>query len=124
MKELRKNLENAVNAYTDILIERWELGRADCYWVGDRVGLDLFCFGDISVMSLEDIVYIVEQGITIEEFWEYEQYNVDASEFNFNHINLRSWHEGAPRMPKESIERLRKLKNGFEEAVKEATEGF
>lgn len=129
-EKLRKNLEDAVNAYVKILAERWELNPADFWWVGGRTGLDVFCFNDISAMSLEDMVYIVENGITLEEFDEYEQYNIDAMEFGFDNINLRSWHLGAPRVAKESFDNLRRMKREIAEAVerlkndKDGKEGF
>ncbi len=129
-ESLRKNLEEAVDAYVGVLTDRWGLNPSDCWWVGGRTGLDVFCFNDISAMSLEDIVYVVDNDISLEEFDEYEQYNIDAMEFGFDAINLRSWHLGAPRVPKSSFDNLRRMKKEIADEVdrikndKHGKEGF
>lgn len=119
MKKLRENYENAVNAYVDELLRRWELSRHYTWLVGDRVGINTFCFGDIHSMSLDDIIYCVENDVTYKEYLENEDYNIQALEFHFGVINIKSWHEGSPRVPKETFSRLQKMKDDLEKAIDE-----
>lgn len=117
---LKKNFEDAVNAYVDAFLELFELNKRDSWWVCDRIGMDLFCFGDCHAISLDDIIYCVENGVTYDEFLEHEDYCVQCSHFNLPIINLKSWHDGAPRIPQERFDHLNALKKELDDAIKES----
>ena len=119
---MKKDFEKAVGSYVDAFLELFELNKRDCWWVGDRIGLDLFCFGDMYAMSLEEMVYIVENGVTFDEYLAYIDYNEKCAEFNLPTLNLRSWHEGAPRVSDATIQHLKMLKRSLEKAIKDATD--
>ena len=108
-KVFRDKFNVACSLYVNELERMWDLNHAYGYWVGDEVGGVYDNDGFITI-SLLDIIYCVEKDISLEEFLEYQDYNVKASDFNFHTINLKSWHTGCPRMPKESIEHLEKLR--------------
>lgn len=120
VKKMRKDFEKAVSKYVTAFLEAFELDPKDCWWVGDRVGLDLFCFGDMYAMPLEEMVYIVENKVTLDEYLAYIDYCEKCAEFRLNDMNLRSWHEGAPRIPEYTFNRLGTLKKNIEDLCKEA----
>lgn len=121
-KQLLKEIfESAVNAYVDAFLELFELGKSDTWWVCDRIGRDVFCFNDLHAISLDEMIYCVENDIKYEEFFEYEEYNLKCSEYNLPYMNLESWHKGAPRHRFESLDALKK---DLEEAIKNEKEKF
>lgn len=119
LKQMRNNFENAVAAYVTAFSNRFNLNQEDCWWVGDRVGTDVFCFGDIYAISLEDMIYCVEENVTYDEFVENTEYCIKCKEFNLPLINLKSWHMGAPRIPQSTFDRLDGLKKDLNDAIKE-----
>ncbi len=56
------------------------------YWIGDEVG-GLCDFDDLDVLRPEDMVRIIDQGMTYDEYAEWRDANID----NNNYINLKSW---------------------------------
>ena len=56
------------------------------YWIGDEVGgvCDVDC---IDVLNPEDMVRIIENNITYDEYAEWRNANID----NNRYINLKSW---------------------------------
>jgi hypothetical protein len=71
---------------------------------------------------MDDIIFIGIADIEEDEVIEWEDYLLDAHEFGFDLPNLRAWHWGCPRVPKEVFERLRMLKDDFNKAVEEEKE--
>lgn len=121
--KLRQKFEAACNSYRHALESMWDLNAADGYWIGDEVG-GLYDNGGFVTISLLDMIYCVENDLEWDEYDEWTQYNIKAHEFNFNCINLKSWHMGCPRVPEETFERLRGMKKELEEAIKEEKEKF
>ena len=97
---LRRNFEKAVGDYLAAFCEQFEIDPKDGWWVLDEIGTNLYCFGDINAIGLSDMIYCVENGVTYDEFMKWTDYNVDCLEFNLPNINLKSWHMGAPGIPK------------------------
>ena len=62
----------------------------DYYWIGGDVG-GLCDFGYTDVISIEDMVRILENKITYDQYAEWRDANID----NEKHINLKSWLMGA-----------------------------
>lgn len=120
IKILRDNYERACNAYVQALNEMWELG--DSGWWSD-VG-ETYHFLDTESLRMDEIIYCVENNISLDEYFEWSEYYSFAHEFNQNYINLKSWHMGYHGIPKESQENLRKLKQDFEQAIKDYKETF
>ena len=115
---LKKQYEKACNGYLVELLRMWELDAHYGYWNSDKPGT-IYHYGETHNLSMEEIIYIVENDIEEDEVLEWEDYCLDAYEFKFATPNLRSWHMGCPRTPPETFERLRALKANLDNAVKE-----
>lgn len=120
---LNENYEKACNAYVSAMLDLFDISRIDCFWVSDEVG-GLFMAGDGLSLNMQEIIYIVENGLSYNECLEWQEYNVQAHEFNFNLLNLKSWHMGAPRVPQETFDRLRKMKRDLEDAIENEKNKF
>ena len=115
---LKEQYENACNGYLCELLRMWELDAHYGYWNSDQPGT-IYHYGEMHNLTMEDIIYIVENDIEENEVLEWEDYCLDAYEFKFETPNLRSWHKGCPRTPKETFDRLRQLKADLDKAVEE-----
>ena len=117
-RQLKEQWEKACNGYLVELLRMWELDAHYGYWIGDEVG-SVYDYGETHDLSMEDIIYIVENDIEEDEVLAWEDYCLDAYEFKFTTPNLQSWHMGCPRTPPETFERLRALKADLNKAVEE-----
>ena len=115
---LRQDYEKAVNGYLCELLRMWELDAHYGYWDFDQPGT-IYHYGETHNLSMEEIIYIVENDIEEDEVFEWEEYCLDAHEFGLNTPNLQAWHKGCPRTSQEVFEKLRKLKSDLEKAVEE-----
>ena len=61
-------------------------GSRKWYWIGDEVG-GLCDFEDCDVLKPEDMVRIIENNMTYDEYAEWR----DANIYNNRYINLKSW---------------------------------
>lgn len=122
VKEILRDLyKKACNGYIEELLRMWELDAHYGYWVGDEPGT-VYCYGDTHNLSMEEIIYIVGNDIEEDEVLAWEDYCLDAHEFGFDMPNLRSWHRGCPRTPKETFDHLRELKANLAKAVEDEKE--
>ncbi len=117
-KVLRCQFAVACNGYLNELLRMWELDANYGYWNSDEPGT-VYHYGDTHNLTMEEIIYIVENDIEEDEVLEWEDYCLDAYEFKFTTPNLRSWHMGCPRTPQETFDRLRQLKADLDKAVEE-----
>ncbi len=124
LEQMRKNFEKAVADYVAVFLKQFELDESDCWWVGDRIGVDNFCFGDFYAISLNEMIYCIENGVTYDEFVAHMDYLLKCDEYNFPLMNLKAWHTGAPRIPQETFDRLDGLKRDLDEAIKNEREKF
>lgn len=60
------------------------------YWIGDEVG-GVCDFDCIDVMNPEDMVRVIENGLTYDQYAEWRDANLDHAQY----INLKSWLMGA-----------------------------
>ena len=60
------------------------------YWIGDEVG-GACDFEDCDVLNPEDMVRIIENDITYDQYTEWREANLDDGRY----INLKSWLMGA-----------------------------
>ena len=119
---LRQDYEKAVNGYLCELLRMWELDAHYGYWIGDDVG-GVYDYGDGSFdINLQDIIYCVLHDITREQYQEWQDYILDASEFGFATPNLRSFVRGCPRTPAETFQHLRELKATLNDAIQDEKE--
>lgn len=116
--QLREQWEKACNDYMKELLRVWELDTFYAYWVGEDVGGVLDYDGAFSI-SMEEIIFCVENDVTEDQYEEWQNYNCDAAEFGFSTPNLKSWMKGCPRTPTEVFARLRAMKKDLADAVEE-----
>jgi hypothetical protein len=117
-QQLREDWEKACNGYLVELLRMWELEAWYGYWIGEDVG-GVYDYGGELCIGMDDIIYCVEHDVTEEEYREWSDYCVEASEFGFDTPNLKSWHMGCPRTPQETFDHLRILKKNLADAVEE-----
>lgn len=115
---LKKNYECACNAYVAELLKRWELDAYYGYWIADDVG-EMYAYGDSIFITMADIIYCVEHDVTEQQYQEWQDYTVDAAEFNLTVPNLRAWMDGCPRTSPEKFEQFRKMKAELERVIEE-----
>lgn len=116
MNELRNNFNKAVKAYLDELHKMFGWAETYGYWVADDT-TGIYCYADTHYLNLSDIVYIVENKVTIDGFEEWGKYVEWAHEMGQTEPNLKSWHNGCPRASKDEIKHLNALKKRFEDEV-------
>lgn len=120
---LRKQYETACNGYLRELLRMWELKGHYGFWIGDEVG-GVYDYGDGTIdISMENIIYCVENDVTREQYDEWQQYVCDAAEFRLPTPNLKSWMHGCPRTPPETIKHLQTLKQQLWEEVENVRKG-
>lgn len=116
--KLRSEFERACNSYRHALERMWDLNPADGYWIGDEVG-GVYDNGGFVTLGLLEMIYCIEHDITQEEYEEWSDYNIKAHEYNFSYIKLEAWHTGCPRVPQETFDRLREMKDGIDTLVED-----
>ena len=117
-RQLKEQWEKACNGYLVELLRMWELDAYYGNWIGEEVG-GVYDYGyGMFTISMDDIIYCVENDVKREQYMEWQEYICDASEFGFDLPNLKSWMMGCPRTSPEAFERLRKMKAELNEAVK------
>ena len=94
---MESKLNKIIKQYKDSCNELAELvnmqlfdGCRKWYWIGDEVG-GACDFEDCDVLNPEDMVRIIENGLTYDEYAEWRDANLD----NKHYINLKSWLMGA-----------------------------
>lgn len=120
---IRKNFERAVSDYVAALLEKFGWDAYYGSWVADDC-TGVYCYADEYFFNLGDIVYIVDNNVSLETYEEWCEYCAWAQEFRQTSPNLRSWVSGCPRASKQEMESLRKLKQGFEDTIKEYKERY
>ena len=97
MKELNASqsgtielFKTACNRLAEVVNMQLFDGCRKWYWIGDEVG-GVCDFDCIDVLNPEDMVRIIENGLTYDEYAEWRDANLD----NGRYINLRSWLMGA-----------------------------
>lgn len=115
-QNLRSRFENACESYRHALEKMWDLNTAYGYWIGDEIG-GVYDNDGFVTLNLLDMIYCIENDISYKEYDEWTEYNIKAHEFNFNFINLKSWHMGCPRVSEETFVHLRKMKKDMADAI-------
>ena len=96
-KAIRRFRKDA-NALATLVNEQLFEGGRNFYWIGDEVG-GLCDFDGVDFLSPTEMVLILEQGITYEQYAEWRDasldYNADKEVYQHHYINLHSWLLGA-----------------------------
>ena len=117
---LKTNYENACNAYRDALMNQWDMLTEDGWWVGDKVGTVWFFAGGEQCISMDELVYCVENLVEYETFLDCVDYSLKCLEFNLTPLNLEAFCEGAPRHPESLFVRLNACKEEMETLIEDA----
>lgn len=91
--EIKKSIhqfKDSCNKLADLVNHRLFDGCRKWYWIGDDVG-GMCDFEDTDVLNPEDMVRIIENNMSYEEYAEWRDANLD----NNRYINLKSWLMGA-----------------------------
>ena len=85
-----RKYKKACDDLAELVNEQLFDGCREWYWIGDEVG-GACDFEDCDVLNPEDMVRIIENGLTYDEYAEWRDANLD----NKHYINLKSWLMGA-----------------------------
>ena len=85
-----RKFKNACDDLAELVNEQLFDGCRKWYWIGDEVG-GACDFEETDVLNPEDMVRIIENRITYDEYAEWREANLD----NNRYINLKSWLMGA-----------------------------
>ena len=121
-RQLKEQWEKACNGYLCELLRMWELDAYYCYWIGAEVGGVLDYGSGMFTISMDDIIYCVENDVTQQQYIEWQEYICDAAEFGFDTPNLRSWMRGCPRTSAETFKHLREIKAMLNDAIEDEKE--
>lgn len=93
-KEVRKvavtMFRNSCNRLADLVNAKLFDGSRNWYWIADEIG-GTCDFEEADVLNPEDMVRIIENNMTYDEYAEWRDANID----NNRYINLKSWLMGA-----------------------------
>lgn len=120
-KVLRREFSVACNGYLNELLRMWGLDAHYGYWNSDQPGT-IYHYGETHNLTMEEIIYIVENDIEENEVLAWEDYTLDASEFGFEMPNLMAWHRGCPRTSQEAFDNLRRMKAELYAAIDDEKE--
>ena len=85
-KETIELFRESCDRLAELVNEQLFDGCRKWYWIGDEVG-GACDFEETDVLNLEDMVRIIENGLTYDEYAEWREANLD----NGRYINLKSW---------------------------------
>jgi hypothetical protein len=120
-KVLRCEFAVACNGYLNELLRMWELDAHYGYWSGDQPGT-IYHYGETHNLTMEEIIYIVENDVEEDEVLAWEDYTLEASEFGFEMPNIMAWHRGCPRTSQEAFDNLRRMKAELYAAIDDEKE--
>lgn len=108
---LREQYEKAVMDYVNTLLQMWELDGYYGYFIGGEVG-GIYDYGCGSfTIDMQDIIYCVENNVSKDEYYEWQEYSVKCAEYHLPIMNLNAWHKGAPRHDFAKLDELKKSLN-------------
>ena len=85
-----RKYKKACDDLAELVNEQLFDGCREWYWIGDEVG-GACDFEETDVLNPEDMVRIIENGLTYDEYAEWREANLDHAQY----INLKSWSMGA-----------------------------
>ena len=123
LKILRTNYEDACNNYLLTLLNLWDVSAKDGFWVASEVG-GLYAHGDSIFINMDEIIFCVENNVSMETYMDYSDYCLRCKEYNFNVPNLKSYFKGCPTVPQETFDKLDDLKRQMNECINDTKLNF
>lgn len=117
-KTLLKNYECACNNIIMELLKEWELDSGYGYWIGGIVG-GIYDYDGYITIDMVDAVYCIKNNISRDTYNEYVDYNVRCIQNNLTTMNLNSYIKGAPRVTKETFDKIEELKKEIQAITEE-----
>lgn len=131
-EKLKKDYENACNAYLKAFCEKHEfygLDNPETYWIGDQVGEIANC-GDFT-FDMATIVTDIDKDAPEEELLKWYDYMVFTADLGITTPNFYSWLLGCPRLSRQQLEdlsskqsKIKSLKMEFDEMCKDASKNL
>lgn len=90
LKEIVQQYKDSCNKLAEIVNMQLFDGCRNWYWIGDEVG-GACDFEEVDVLNPEDMVRIIENNMSYDEYTEWRDANLDHAQY----INLKSWLMGA-----------------------------
>ena len=118
--KLKRDFQDACNAYLKAFCEKHEYDYEDTYWAGGDVGGVVLC-GD-QYVSIDTIRTDIDMDAPEEEFLKWYDYITEVGFNNLPTMNYEHWLKGAPRIPQESIDNIKARKQELDDLIKEAEE--
>lgn len=122
-RNLKENYEKACNGYLVALLNFWEWDCFYGFWVSDVVG-GSFIYGDDVVLSMEEIIYCVENEITEHQYYKYHDYCLKCSEYNFSTPSIQAYFNGCPQIPQATFDKLDAMKSELNKCVEDTKKSF
>ena len=85
-----REFKKACDDLAELVYEQLFDGCRKWYWIGDEVG-GACDFEETDVLNPEDMVRIIENNLSYDEYAEWREANLDHAQY----INLKSWLMGA-----------------------------
>ena len=119
---LKRNYENACNAYLLDFCERFDLMLDGRPWLSDEAGT-LACIGDHYYDFDGVIRYVVDNDLKdYDEILEWEDYTSNAALNGFDVPDLKAWHNGCPRVSDDIFRKLEKMRKDIEDLCEQEKE--
>ena len=116
IRVLMANYEDACNNYLLALLNMWDLDAKNGFWVGNNTGGVYVHEADIS-LNMSEIIFCVENNVSMETYMEYSEYCLKCKEYNFNIPNLPSYFKGCPTVPQETFDKLDAMKEELNKCI-------
>lgn len=113
---LKQNYDDACNAYLKAFCEKHDFYYEDAYWCGEDVGGIADC--STYTFDMATIRTDIDEDAPEGELMKHYDYCLNAIEFNLDFPNFHAWIHGCPRASKEWFEKMRKMREDFENYIK------
>lgn len=123
LKSLNSNYESACNNILQAFSKEYDVQVTPNDWVGDECGT-IVCVNEEFFINMEDIRFMLNKGISWNDFLRWWDYCQDCGYLGLKSMNLRAWVNGAPHHSEEEIERLKSLRKEFDDTVNKLNGGY
>lgn len=115
-KRLKEKFEAVCNEYAECFQKRMEFTQS--WWIKDEVG-GLADFNECYTFSLEEMRYVIDEGIERETVLEWFEYHLELSVYGVRCPSLQDWCKGASRISEEEMNSIRDSWRKAQEAKEE-----
>lgn len=127
-RNLKVQWEQSCNAYLLELSNMWELDydltpKGYGYWIGDIVG-DVYDYGGMLTINMQDIIFCVENDVSKDAYFEYTEYCLKCSEYNFSIPSIQAYFNGCPQIPQATFDKLDAMKSELNKCIEDTKKSF